>query len=129
MPVSKFFGYRHKYLYEAVRQSFRYTPVIISSNCFKDFSFSVPAVQNIFNNLLLAFSLFLLPGAEVVVFLGRGVVGVVKIIVAFVIAAVVIAVTVVTGKGEEADYGMRNRAGPGNPICKRCLKRKHMTIS
>ena len=103
-------------------------PVPKNSGTGIDFSFSVPAVQNIFNNLLLAFSLFLLPGGEVVVFLGRGVVGVVKIIVAFVIAAVVIAVTVVTGKGEEADYGMR--CGTGNSVNKtRYVKGKHWKIS
>ena len=118
MPVSKFFGYRHKYLYEAVRQSCRYTSVIISSNCFKDFSFSVPAVQNIFNNLLLAFSLFLLLGAEVIVFLAGGVVRIIKIIVAFVIAAVVVTVAVVAGKWKKADYGMRSEVGTGNPANK-----------
>ena len=65
---------------------------------------SVPAVQNVFNDLLFGFSLFLLLCSEVVVFLSGGVVGVIKVFIAFVIAAVVIAVAVVAGKRNESDY-------------------------
>ena len=136
MPVSKCFGYRHKYFYEAVgmirkvHNRFRYLPTDNLQTVTLAFPVSVPAVQNIFDNLLFGFAFLFLLCAEVIVFLAGGVVRIIKIIIAFVIAAVVITVAVITGKREKADYGMRSEAGTGHPVSKnRCIKRKHMTIS
>ena len=69
---------------------------------------SVPAVQDIFNYLLFAFSLFLLPRTEIVIFLAGRIVGVIKIVIIFFIAAVVITVAVVTVKRKRRVWIMYN---------------------
>ena len=99
-----------------VHNRFRYLPTDNLQTVTLAFPVSVPAVQNIFNNLLLRFAFLLLLCAEVIVFLAGGVVRIIKIIVAFVIAAVVISVAVVTGKREKADYRTRCGTGTGNPV-------------